>query len=41
MKIKIKTEDVKFTLIVPLAAIKYKLFWKVIPNENIDFNKIL
>ena len=39
MKIKIKTEDVKFTLIVPLAVIKTRLFWDFIPNEDNSFDK--
>ena len=38
MKIKIKTDDVKFTLILPLAVIKTKLFWTAIPNED-NFDK--
>ena len=39
MKIKIKTDDVKFTLILPLAAIKTKLFWTAISNEDTNFDK--
>jgi polyphosphate kinase len=34
MKIKIKTDDVKFTIRLPLATIKTKFFWKMISDNE-------